>query len=141
MWRHEMQLATRCFSNTRQNRRPSVKSSTRNITIKCLTDALRQRSLNTKKAERLIRYYRILRENPTAAPLACDYVVDNDELVGDAYKFRKSEKEEEAKAKATQSPKEEEKDQQVYFKPSTLLLSIDRVQRTRLIIADLLSTI
>jgi hypothetical protein len=59
-----------------------------NITVKCLTDALRQRNLplsglKHEKAERLVRYHRILRENPAAAPLACEYIVDDDEIVDD----------------------------------------------------------
>jgi hypothetical protein len=59
-----------------------------NITVKCLTDALRQRNLplfglKHEKAERLVRYHRILRENPAAAPLACEYIVDDDEIVND----------------------------------------------------------
>jgi hypothetical protein len=36
-----------------------------------------------QKAERLVRYHRILRENPAAAPLACEYIVDDDEIVND----------------------------------------------------------
>jgi hypothetical protein len=55
------------------------------VTVKCLTAALRQRNLplsglKHEKAERLARYHRILLENPTAAQLACEYIVDDDEL-------------------------------------------------------------
>jgi hypothetical protein len=56
-----------------------------NITVKILTDALRKLNLplsglKHEKAERLVRYHRILRETPTLAGLACDYMVDDDEL-------------------------------------------------------------
>jgi flagellar biosynthesis component FlhA len=36
--------------------------------------------LEHEKAERLVRYHRILRETPTLAGLACDYMIDDDEL-------------------------------------------------------------
>jgi hypothetical protein len=36
--------------------------------------------LKHEKAKRLVRYNRILRESPTAAPLTCDCIVDDDEL-------------------------------------------------------------
>jgi hypothetical protein len=39
--------------------------------------------LKHEKAERLVHYHRILRENPTVAPLACEYIVDVDEIVDD----------------------------------------------------------
>jgi hypothetical protein len=55
------------------------------VTVKCLKAALRQRNLplsglKHEKAERLARYHRILLENPTAAQLACEYILDDDEL-------------------------------------------------------------
>jgi hypothetical protein len=39
--------------------------------------------LKHERAERLVRYHRILCENPTAAPLACEYIVEDDEIVDD----------------------------------------------------------
>jgi hypothetical protein len=39
--------------------------------------------LKLEKAERLVRYHRILRETPTQARLACDKIVDDDELDDD----------------------------------------------------------
>jgi hypothetical protein len=59
-----------------------------NITVSSLTDALRKLNLplsglKHEKAEQLVRYHRILRETPTEARLACDYIVDNDDLDDD----------------------------------------------------------
>jgi hypothetical protein len=39
--------------------------------------------LKHEKAERLARYHQILRETPTVAGLACDYMVEDDELDDD----------------------------------------------------------
>jgi hypothetical protein len=47
---------------------------------------------NTTKAQRLVRYYRILRENhPSAAPLIREYIGDDDEL-GDTVEESKKER-------------------------------------------------
>jgi hypothetical protein len=39
--------------------------------------------LKHEKAERLVRHHQISLEDPTAAALACNYMVDDDELDGD----------------------------------------------------------
>jgi hypothetical protein len=59
-----------------------------NITVSSLVDALRKLNLplsglKHEKAERLVRYHRILRKTPAAAGLACDYMVDDNELDDD----------------------------------------------------------
>jgi hypothetical protein len=55
------------------------------ITVKILKDALQKLNLplsglKHERAERLARYHQILRETSTVAGLACDYMVDDDEL-------------------------------------------------------------
>jgi hypothetical protein len=62
--------------------------------------------------ERLVRYYRIIRENPTGAQLAYKYTVDDDELGGEEKQSKRKQERKRAKDRHRGSGSDNEKEQE-----------------------------